>query len=134
MNEIYDVKYSKSISDFLNFVRDVQQEYNLAVAEEQDADNATQDILHNIELCANKYHDYARLSIALREVRQQRRRAKDKGQVLRPIVDFLSDNAKTIKTLERLLGDVRKAEKSIEGRAYIPRTDIVERTLGGRQK
>lgn len=90
--------------------------------------------MHNIELCENKYHDYARLSIALRGVRQQRRRAKDKEQELQPIVDFLSNNMKVIKALERLLGDVRKAEKSTEGRSYTPRTDIVERTLGGGQK
>lgn len=80
------MRYSEVISEFLNLIREVQQEYNIAIAEEQDANNATQDILHNIELCENKYHDYARLSIALREVRQQRRRAKDKEQELQPIV------------------------------------------------
>lgn len=128
------MKYSEHISSFLNLIREAQQEYNIAVSEEQDANNATQDILHSIELSENKYHDYARLAIALREVRQQRRRAKDTVQELQPIVDFSGDNMKFIKALERLLGDVRKAEKGTEGRFYSPRTDIVEQTLRGRQK
>ena len=49
------MRYSEVISEFLNLIREVQQEYNIAIAEEQDANNATQDILHNIELCENKY-------------------------------------------------------------------------------
>lgn len=125
-----DVKYSERISDFLKLLREAQQEYNIAEAEEQDANNATQDILHNLELCENKYHDYARLSIAMREVRRQRRRAKDRIQELQPIVDMMGKDMKVIKALERLLGEVRKAEKGTEGRAYNPRTDVVERTLG----
>lgn len=127
-------KYSELISDFLGMLREAQQEYNIAEAEEHDANNETQDILHSVELDDMKYHEYARLSIALRDVRQQRRKAKDKTQELQPIIDFLSTNAKVVKAIERLLGDVRKAERSTEGRAYAPRTDIVERTLGGQQK
>lgn len=35
------MRYSEVISEFLNLIREVQQEYNIAIAEEQDANNAT---------------------------------------------------------------------------------------------
>ena len=59
------MKYSESLENFLGYLREVQQEYNIAGLTEQEANNATQDILHNLELCENKYHDLAKLSIAL---------------------------------------------------------------------
>lgn len=128
------MKYSEQIAGFLRFLREAQQEYSIATAEEQEANNATQDILHRIELNENKYHEYARLSIALRDIRRQRRAAKDKQLKLQPVIDLLEQEQKLVKTLERLLGDVRKAEKSAEGRAYCPRTDAVERALEGGKK
>lgn len=126
-------KYSERIADFLNFLREAQQEYNIAMAEEAEANNATQDILHTIELRDNKYHDYARLSIALRDIRQQRRRAKNRIQALQPIVDMAGENAQTIKAFERVLGEVRKAERNAESRVYTPRTDIAEWALAQRK-
>ena len=71
------MKYSEHVENFLNFLREAQREYNIAADDEKSANGATQDILHSIELEEHKYHEYARLSKALREVRQERRRAKD---------------------------------------------------------
>lgn len=126
------MKYSERLENFLDFLREAQQEYNIAVSSEQEANDATQDILHTLELEENKYHDCARLAVALREVRQERRAAKDKKQQLQPIIDWIVQNGKTIKTLEQLLGAVRKAEKSLEGRFYKPKTDVVEKALNSR--
>lgn len=126
------MRYSEPIENFLDFLREAQQEYNIAVSGEQEANDRTQDILHTLELEDNKYHDCARLAVALREVRQERRMAKDKKQQLQPIIDWADANMKVIKNMEQLLGAVRKAEKSLEGRFYKPKTDAVEKALNGR--
>lgn len=89
-----------------------------------DADNETQDILHKLELGNNSYHETAGLAKLLRTVRQERREAKDNALMTAPVVDWVEENERVIKSLERLLGAVRKAEKSTEGRYYNPKTDI----------
>lgn len=122
---------SEYIKGFLDFLNSSQEDYNIATQQEIDANNETQDILHRIELNDNKYHEYARLSKALRKVRQDRRRAKDKVMQLQPVVEWLSENSKAIRDLEKLLGAVRKVEKQTENRFYIPKTAIVDEVLGG---
>ena len=113
------MKYSEHIESFLNFLREAQREYNIAADDEKSANGATQDILHSIELGEHKYHEYARLSKALREVRQERRRAKDIEQQIQPLQEWVTENAKALKTLEQVLGAVRKAERSMQERHYI---------------
>lgn len=96
---------------------------------ETEAEKETQDILHAIELNDSSYHEYARLSKALKAIRQKRRVAKDKCIRLEPVVTWCNSNESLIKALEKLLGSVRKAEKSTENRMYIHRTKIVQDTL-----
>lgn len=127
------MRASEPVEGFLNFLREAQQEYNIASAQEADANDATQDLLHSLELDRNGYHDCAKISIALRQVRQERREAKDRVQQLKPIMDWIGQNTKTIRELERLLGDVRKAERGMEGRFYNHKTDILKQTLGGKR-
>lgn len=93
---------------------------------EQESNDATQDILHQLELCDVDYHQSARLAKKLREVRQERRSAKDRYDTYAPIVNWMDDNRNTIKALERLLGDVRKSEKLTQGRFYTPKTKVLE--------
>ena len=112
---------SSQIDAFLTFLRDCEQRCRIAEAEERDANNETQDILHSLELEPHDYHEYARLSKELRDVRQRRRRAKDTLSVISPVLDFVDGNRPFIKGMERLLGDVRKAEKKLENRVYVPR-------------
>lgn len=123
--------YSEKIESFLGFLREAQQDYNISISQENDANDETQDILHKIELGENTYHEYARLSRALRIVRYERRKAKDTKCQLQPVVDWISQNSKAIKGLEQLLGAVRKAERGTENRYYTPKTDIVEKALRG---
>ena len=112
---------SKNIEEFLNFLRQCEQEYSMAQADYQDTNDETQDILHSLELESHTYHEYANLSKRLAEVRKRRRQAKDKIAVMEPIVCFCEENKAFIKSTERLLGDVRKAEKKLENRVYTPR-------------
>lgn len=120
------MKYSEQIEDFLNFMRKVKTDYNIAVSSEKEANDATQDLLHSLELCENTYHKYARTAKKMAQVRQERRAAKDTREQLQPIVDWLEENDRVIYGLENLLGNVRKAEKLTEGRFYTPKTDVLD--------
>lgn len=110
---------SQPIEKFLAFFRECEQKYNMAVEDEEEMNRITQDILHEIELEDHDYHQYAKISKELKETRKKRREAKDSIRVLLPIVNWAENNASTIKNIEKLLGDVRKAEKSLENRAYV---------------
>lgn len=116
---------SEKIDVFLSFLRDCEQRYRMAEAEEQEAASATQDILHSLELEEHSEEEYTELAEELREVRRQRRRAKDTMSETGPILIWLDQNRAVIKGIERLLGDVRKAERAAEGRIYTPRTKRV---------
>lgn len=124
---------SKPVEGFLDFLREARAAYNIARSEESDANDATQDLLHSLELEEHRYHDCARLSSALRDVRRQRRAAKDAVQRLHPLVEWMDRNNRTIKEMERLLGDIRKAEASTENRHYNHKTDIVQQVIGGQR-
>ena len=112
---------SNGIEVFLAFLRETEQQYHMAEADEQEANDATQDLLHFIELEDHDHEEYARLSEELKAVRKQRRKAKDTMSETAPILDWMDSNRQVIKSLERLLGDVRKAEKNTAGRIYTPR-------------
>lgn len=123
------MKYSTKLDEFLSFLRECNQEHEAASAAEAELNDQTQDLLHCLELNDNKYHELARISKALAAVRQGRREAKDKETILEPITEWIQQNGRVIKELERLLGAVRKAERGTEGRIYAPRTDIVDKVL-----
>lgn len=123
------MKRSEYISCFLDFMRESMVEYEIAKSGQANADNETQDLLHRLELHDDSYHDMARISRELKKARQERRKAKDAIIELQPILKWAEENARTLKSLEQLLGAVRKAEKATENRFYTDRTDAVERTV-----
>lgn len=113
---------SAELETFLSLLREVPPTYHAAQAAEQEENDVTQDILHALELEDQIYHQCAYLARDLGRSRQRRRQAKDTRLRLEPIVAWLEANQPAVKSLERLLGDVRKAEKRLENRVYIPRT------------
>lgn len=115
---------SKNIEDFLNFLRETEQQYNISVTTEKENDDATQDILHALELEKQSYHQYAEFAKKLCQIRKDRRVVKDFRMQSEPIVLWIDENKQIIKSLERLLGDVRKIEKKMENRTYIPKVKI----------
>ena len=123
------MKKSEYISGFLDFMRESMMEYEIARTRQADADNETQDLLHRLELHDDSYHDMARISKELKRVRQERRNAKDTISELEPVRKWSEENAKALKSLEQLLGAVRKAEKATQNRFYTERTDAVARTV-----
>ena len=118
--------YSEHVSDFLNFIRDAQQQYSMALATEAETNAATQDILHSIELEEHSYNEMAKLGRKLADVRKERRKAKDVLFAATPVVEWAEANAPVIKAIERLLGDIRKEERRTENRIFTPKTNAVE--------
>ena len=112
---------SKSIEIFLQFLRESEQGYHMAEAEEQEANAVTNDIHHSLELLEHDEAALLELAGALKQARRRRRRAKDIMAETGPVLAWLEDNRPVVKGLERLLGEVRKAEKYAEGRIYTPR-------------
>ena len=117
---------SRAIEAFLNFLRETAERHSMAEADKTEAEAATQDLLHALELGEDKAPGRARLGLKLRQVRQKRGAAKDLEDQTRPVAEWAEQNRAVVKSLERLLGDVRKAERRSVGRVYAPRTHILE--------
>jgi hypothetical protein len=124
---------SQSLSDFLEFLRQSQQDYSIAADIETTKSKETQDILHKIELDDIKYHEYAKLAKALKSIRNERREAKNIQLQLAPLVGWIKENQNVVRGLERLLGEVRKAETNIKNAHYYPRTEIVDEILENKE-
>lgn len=119
-------RFSIQIEGFLKFCRSCTEANRRAAVAEIDMDNQTQDILHNIEINDNFPDDYILQGLALKNIRKERREAKDIQKITHPVVQWVQQNQKTINELEKLLGAVRKAEKSMQGRMYSNRTKILD--------
>ncbi len=117
---------SEAISAFLAFLRDAEQRYNMSIAVQDETNDQTQDILHAVEFGDYDTARTADLVQTLRDVRRRRRVAKDTVALCDPIVEWIHRNKTVIKSLEQLLGDVRKIERDLDGRTYKQRTSIME--------
>ena len=116
-------KPSEHLKSFLNYIKQCREEYSLNDSAVQELDRQTQDILHKIELEKISYHEHARLNIELSSVRKQRREAKDRVIVLKPIEEYAETNKGFLNSLSNLLGTVRKEEKRLENRMYFPKSE-----------
>lgn len=120
---------SKHLEAFLSFLHNAKVEHQAAIEEETLTELETQDILHRLELYSDSYRERAKLANSLKLVRQRRRVAKDTYEVTKSIVRWAEDNKQVIRSLEWLLGEVRKVEDRQEKRIYIPKTDILDEVL-----
>lgn len=117
---------STQLKAFLDAIREAETNLNISVIEESETNQQTQDILHAVEFDQCNPRKSASLVNTLRTVRKKRRIAKDEIARLTPIVEWSKNNQNAIKSLERLLGDLRKTEHYQEERVYWHRTDILE--------
>lgn len=114
---------SERLSVFLKLVNEtmsIQKLYTEYLAVE---DKKTQDILHKIELEKMTRDERAKICKKLADIRKHRREYKDVLEVIKPLYDFLSEekNISVIHRLEGVLGEVRKKEKLLDNRTYVPR-------------
>ena len=117
---------SLGIESFLDYLRETERELHIAEQTEQAANDATQDILHRLELCELEDVDAERLAYKLQEGRRQRREAKDRIDQTAPVAAWLEERRIVVKELERLLGEVRKQERRANDRIYTPKTKVLE--------
>lgn len=117
---------SEPLAAFLDYLRQVPQQYNINWDEQKKQEDLTQDLLHHLELDQPDYRETARTGKRLTEARQRRRKAKDAVEALRPVMDYLEKNRAVIVALERLLGEVRKVEQRHQNRFYVPRVNHEE--------
>lgn len=128
------MKDSEHIEAFLSFLRDASNQAEQATKAERETNDQTQDILHRLELYEDSYRETAQLGKLLRQVRQSRRRAKEVYERLGPVAAWCQENKSVVKSLERLLGDVRKAEERQQNRLWLPRTDVLDQVVKDDEK
>lgn len=112
---------SQPIDLFLAYLRDCGEQYHMAEASEQEANAITNDIHHSLELEPHSDAEVLALGLELADIRRKRRAAKDTMAETGPVLAWAEENRAFIKSLERLLGDVRKAERLAKNRIYTPR-------------
>lgn len=112
---------SSQIDNFLTFLRDCEQRYHMAEADEQEANAVTNDIHHSLELENHTDEEILSMGIELAMTRRKRRAAKDILSETAPVLIWAEENRLVIKSLEKLLGEVRKAERVAANRIYTPR-------------
>ena len=120
-----EVKPSKHLEDFLNFLDQCVREYQYAFDNMSREDKRLQDLLHEIEFAADKA-EKNRAATSLQRSRRERRRNKDMVKLYERIVKFSEDqsNRRTINLLRQLLGHQRKEEEYLQSnRTYKKRVD-----------
>ena len=118
------MKASERIKSFLDFVRESETHYNLALEAMETENKRTQDFLHAIEFEPHS-EERSKIATRMRASRIARRENKDKVEELEPLIDFLSvpANRKAVDQLTQILGRIRKVEKYHENRSYHPRVE-----------
>ena len=114
-------KTSLILTNFLSFLRNSKKQYEKQYNIVGMKDKETCDYLHKLELIPLNYHDEAKLAKELKKTRRERRKAKDATVILKPIVNWIEKNKSVIRSMEKLLGDVRSEEQKLKNRHYIPR-------------
>lgn len=114
---------SETISCFLSKMDQLKKDYDWAVKEEIRMEKLTQDYLHMLEFGDLDYRKRAAVAKTIKECRMKRRNAKDVVITAEPVVEFFNgERGKVLITqLQQVLGKVRKEEKFIEQRTYVPK-------------
>lgn len=117
-----DALPSEVISSFIKQIKEYQSLYNGAKQVVDYENSKLQDLLHKIEFSDGK----SRYAVAkeLQGSRKTRRVNKDEMILYTDIIEFFENpaHAKTLKAMERLVGDQRKQEKFLSGeRTYTPK-------------
>lgn len=111
------------LEQILKTLRQAETDFNIASDEQKVCDDEQQDILHELELVRLSYHERGKLAARLVEVRKKRRLAKNTLETLEPLVNWLKENQDTVRSLQRVLGEMRKQEQRHLNRVYVKRVD-----------
>lgn len=111
------VKEVVAAQGMLNGIRTM---YKRAYEEVGFHDNATNDLLHALELLEGD-EELVEYTKELRETRIMRREAKDFQEVVNPMVSFINKNAQVIKQFNEAVKEMESAKEIQERRTYKPR-------------
>ncbi len=128
------MKESEYIESFLRYLRESESNLRMAQESEIQCNNETQDVLHRLELCDDNYRNTALIAKKLRQIRKDRRTAKNRVEIFTPVAEWVSENQAAIRSLEATLGQMRKIEKQQQIRVYVPRTDVFQESLVQNEK
>lgn len=83
-------------------------------------DRKLQDLLHDLEDDALSYHEIASLGKQIKDLRRERRIAKDTEVLLRDIYDILQDGQTkhSLNKIKAEAGKIKNKEKKLEERVY----------------
>lgn len=112
------------LTAFLQQSRDAKRRWEEATALEAYPNEATQDILHTIELAPHKLEGVDLVQL-LHNLRMQRREAKKELEVTNLFYQWATENAKALNTLEQTLGAMRKVLRRQPQDAYRYKTGII---------
>jgi len=98
--------------------------YNFCEEQEKFDDDKTQDILHAIEFDSVFLPDLDLVNL-LRDIRAERRLAKDELEIAKIFKSWCERNRPAIEGLKNSLGDIRKVLKKQNDAAYFWKTDVV---------
>ncbi len=122
---------TKDIENVLDLFRWANTELNMANDDLKYCDDKTQDYLHELELVEHTYHERGRIAKESSELRQKRRAAKDRIELVTPFVNYAIQYKSSIEGLQRVLGEMRKIDEKKANRMYFYRADDKGKTIGG---
>ena len=111
-------KVSDYISDFLNYLTEIETSIKFNINEQKRCEDETQDILHELELGNALFDERAKMATKLAKIRRERRKYKDLVEEQQALFDWISTNKGSINQLKNVLGETRKQEKYHGNRSY----------------
>ncbi len=116
---------AESLEDFLKFVDQCYQEYQIAQEAVSKEDKRLQDLLHELEFAQEK-GERNRVATKFQRSRRERRKHKDSVKRNELVVKFFEEkpHRDTLNKLRQLLGRQRKEEEYLSSeRIYKPRAN-----------
>lgn len=116
----------QATKNFLTTLNIVEKDWGAWHEDLKQCELEVQDLLHEIELTKfDAYRGY-RLCKQLQEVRQRRRKLKEKMEILKGLKEFVDNNKQLKISLYKTLSTMEKIEEQQRHRMYTPRvrTDI----------
>jgi hypothetical protein len=115
-------KSEEACTGLLKIFGDIPELYEQNFEIVNRCDKETQDLLHEIELSENQSTAGAyRLYKALRDVRRERRRAKEENELLQPLVDALKQQETFRLKLYKVHDRIKELARQQSERTYTPR-------------
>lgn len=121
---------TKNIEGIVKTLTEAEDQKRLAEQELDYCDKKTQDLLHELELVEHSYHETARLSKDLKDIRMRRRVAKETIDLLTPVCEWKNEQSGAINRLNKVIGEMRKIDEKRKNAVYYYRADNAGKIIG----